>query len=97
MADLLIKYLTGPFSAIGNVVVPLYVLNIAKKSMYASYTALLNFSQGIAAAVGSMLGGVLMDVAISSGSYEPLRQYFLAVAALRLALTAPFLRIDDIK
>ncbi len=89
--------LTGPFSAIGNVVVPLYVLNIAKKSMYASYTALLNFSQGIAAAVGSMLGGVLMDVAISSGSYEPLRQYFLAVAALRLTLTAPFLRIDDIK
>lgn len=89
--------LTGPFNAIGNVVVPLYVLNIAKKDMYASYMALMNFSQGIAAAAGSMLGGVLMDVAISSGSYEPLRQYFLAVAALRLALTAPFLRIDDIK
>lgn len=89
--------LSGPFNAVGNVVVPLYVLNTAKKGMYASYTALLNFSQGIAAAVGSMLGGVLMDVAASSGSYEPLRQYFLAVAVLRLALSAPFLRIDDVK
>jgi len=49
--------LTGPFAAIGNVVVPLYVLNIAKKGMYASYTALLNFSQGTAAALGSMVAG----------------------------------------
>ena len=80
-----------------NVVVPLYVLNIAKKGMYASYTALLNFSQGIAAALGSMVGGMLMDVASGGGSFEPLRYYFLAVAALRLALSLPFLRIDDVR
>ncbi len=88
--------LTGPFAAIGSVVVPLYVLDIAK-GMYASYTALLNFSQGIAAALGSMVGGVLMDVAVGSGSYEPLRYCFLAVATLRLALSIPFLRIDDVR
>ncbi|MCX8185477.1 MAG: hypothetical protein N3E43_06980, partial [Sulfolobales archaeon] len=49
--------LTGPFTAIGNVIIPLYTLNKSRKSMYASYLSLLNFSQGIAAAAGSMAGG----------------------------------------
>jgi hypothetical protein len=44
-----------------------------------------------------MVGGMLMDVASGEGSFEPLRYYFLAVAALRLALSIPFLRIDDVR
>lgn len=90
--------LTGPFAAIGNVVVPLYVLNVSKKGMYASYLSLLNFSQGMAAAAGSMLGGVAMDYLVTStGSYEALRLGFAAVALMRAVMTLPFLRIDEVK
>lgn len=89
--------LTGPFGAIGNVVVPLYVLNMSKRGMYASYISLLNFSQGMSAAIGSIVGGVAMDyLAATTGSYEGLRLGFGLVAIARAAMTLPFLRIDDV-
>ncbi|MEM1935984.1 MAG: MFS transporter [Sulfolobales archaeon] len=88
--------LTGPFVAIGNVVVPLYVLNKSRKGMYASYVSLLNFSQGMAAALGSIVGGVAMDYLVEfTGGYEGLRVGFGFVALARAVMTVPFLKIDD--
>lgn len=91
--------LTGPFAAIGNVVVPLYALNKSRGGMYASYLSLLNFSQGVAAAAGSMVGGFAMDYLVSSagGDYGALRAGFIGVAVLRAVMTIPFLKVDDVE
>lgn len=89
--------LTGPFSAIGNIVITLYVYEVSIKGLQASHLAFLNFSQGIASAIGSVTGGVLMDQLIKNYGIDGIRIGFAASAILRLAVSMLFLRIDDVR
>ncbi|MEZ0290310.1 MAG: MFS transporter [Sulfolobales archaeon] len=87
----------GPFQAISNVVISLYVLEISYKDLQASHLAFLNFSQGIAGAIGSLLGGVIMDRLISVWGYDGLRIGFAISTILRGVMTIPFVKIDSVK
>jgi MFS family permease len=89
--------LVGPFGAIGNVVITLYVYETSVKGLQASHLAFLNFSQGIAAAIGSLTGGVLMDWLLRSYGVDGLRIGFAISTVLRGLLTIPFLKIDDVR
>ncbi|MGC9148898.1 MAG: MFS transporter [Sulfolobales archaeon] len=89
--------LTGPFSAIGNVAITLYVYETSIKGLQASHLAFLNFSQGITAAIGSLTGGVLMDWLLRSYGVDGLRIGFAISTVLRGLLTIPFLKIDDVR
>lgn len=88
--------LLSPFSAICNVAIPLYVYRVAQHGMYASYTAFLNFSQGILAATGSIVGGVIADAIIGSGGFENLRYALALDAVVRLMVATLFTRVDDV-
>jgi len=89
--------LVGPFSAIGNVVITLYVYEVSVKNLQASHLAFLNFSQGIAAAIGSILGGVLMDRFVASYGVDGLRIGFIISTILRGVMTIPFIKTEDIR
>lgn len=89
--------LVGPFSAIGNVVITLYVYEVSVKNLQATHLAFLNFSQGIAAAIGSILGGVLMDRFVASYGVDGLRIGFIISTILRGVMTIPFIKTEDVR
>ncbi len=88
--------LLSPFLAISNVAIPLYVLKISPYRMYASYTAFLNFFQGILAAVGSIIGGFIADVITKGGSFDNLRYVLIIDAGARFVTALLFTKIDDV-
>lgn len=88
--------LLGPFSALSNVAIPLYTLKISTHNMYASYIALLNFSQGILAALGSIIGGTIADIVIGNQNYDNLRYALLVDTGLRMTTSLLFTKIDEV-
>ncbi|MEM0283364.1 MAG: hypothetical protein QXE32_03545 [Sulfolobales archaeon] len=87
----------GPFQAITNVVIPLYTLEVSEKRFQASHLAFLNFSQGVTAAVGSIIGGFTMDRFVRLYGYEGLRIGFAISTVFRILTTIPFIKIDKVR
>lgn len=91
------QLLSGPFVAIGTVVIPLYAMEVADPELKASYLSALNLLQGLSASLGSALGGFYTDRLVSSSGWEGVRYGLALSAALRLAALAPLLAIADVK
>ncbi|MEM4789579.1 MAG: MFS transporter [Ignisphaera sp.] len=85
----------GPFTALSNIFIPLYIFRVSTHGMYASYLATLNFTQGMSAALGSIIGGTIADIIASNNNFYALR-YAMAVVAILRGITALLhIKIDD--
>lgn len=86
----------GPFTALSNVLIPLYIFKVSTHGMYASYMAATNFSQGMAASIGSIIGGIIADIFIGLYGYIGLRYILLVDVIIRLIATLFFIKIDKV-
>lgn len=91
------QLLSGPFVAIGMVVIPLYAMEVADPELKASYLSTLNLLQGISASLGSALGGFYTDRLVNSYGWEKVRNGLALSAMLRAAALIPLLTISDVK
>lgn len=91
------QLLSGPFVAIGMVVIPLYAMEVADPELKASYLSTLNLLQGISASLGSALGGFYTDRLVNSYGWEEVRNGLALSAMLRAAALIPLLTISDVK
>jgi len=91
------QLLSGPFSAMGMVAIPLYAMEVADPELKASYLSTLNLLQGISASLGSALGGFYTDRLVNSLGWEEVRYGLALSATLRVAALIPLLTISDIK
>jgi len=85
----------GPFSALSNVLIPLYVFRASTYGMYASYLATLNFMQGTASALGSIIGGTIADKFITYSDFNSLRLLMLLISVFRGLTAVLLIKIDE--
>ena len=85
--------LSGPFVALGNIVAPLYVLEVAEPELKASYLSIYNLAQGLAASLGSAVGGAATDRIVALKGWEGVRYGFAISAILRAVALIPLARM----
>jgi len=85
----------GPFIALSNVLIPLYVFQTSTYGMYASYLATLNFMQGIASALGSIIGGTVVDRFIMNNDFNSIKLLMLLISIFRGLTALLLLKIRD--
>ncbi|MEM1509297.1 MAG: MFS transporter [Thermofilaceae archaeon] len=90
------QFFSGPFSAMGMVAIPLYAMELADPEHKASYLAYLNLLQGVAASLGSAVGGVVTDRIIENAGWEGVRYGLALSAAMRTVMIILLLKVDSV-
>ncbi|MEM1692107.1 MAG: MFS transporter [Thermofilaceae archaeon] len=89
--------LSGPFTALGAVVIPLYVIEVAEPELKASYLSYYNLAQGLAASAGSALGGLITDRLVEASGWSGVRYGLALSAALRAAALIPLAGLASVR